>query len=44
MIRRISETVAEIEVGPENRDNILPRMLCLLEEVDFDHWALVELL
>ena len=40
MIKRVSETVVEIEVGSENKDNILPYTLCLLEEVDFDHWGI----
>ena len=40
IIRRVSETVAEIEASPIPKDNLLAYTWCLLEEVEFDHWGI----
>jgi 4-oxalocrotonate tautomerase family enzyme len=40
MIKRVSEIVSEIESSPAPKDNLLAYTLCLLEEVDFDHWGI----
>jgi 4-oxalocrotonate tautomerase family enzyme len=39
MIKRVSETVAEIEASPSPKDNLLTRTWCLIEEVDFENWG-----
>lgn len=40
MIKRVSETVAEIEASPNPKDNLVPYTWCLIEEVDFDGWGI----
>jgi len=40
MIKRVSETVAEIEAGPEAKDKLVPYTWCLVEEVDFAGWGI----
>lgn len=40
MIKRVSETVAEIEAGPEAKDKLVPHTWCLVEEVDFAGWGI----
>jgi len=40
MIKRVSETVAEIESSPAPKDNLLAYTWCVLEEVEFDHWGI----
>ena len=35
MIKRVSETVAEIEASPSPKDSLLGYTWCVLEEVDF---------
>jgi len=39
MIKRVSETVAEIEAIPSPKDSLLGYTWCVLEEVDFGHWG-----
>jgi 4-oxalocrotonate tautomerase len=39
MIKRVSETVAEIEASPSPKDSLLGYTWCVLEEVDFGHWG-----
>ena len=39
MIKRVSETVSEIEASPSPKDGLLGYTWCLLEEVEFDHWG-----
>ena len=40
MIKRVSETVAEIEASPNPKDNLVPHTWCVIEEVDFDNWGI----
>ena len=41
MIKRDSETVAEIEANPKQKDNLgLPYPRCVIEEVDFAAWGI----
>ena len=40
MIKRVSETVAEIEASPNPKDNLVPHTWCLIEEVDFENWGI----
>ena len=40
MIKRVSETVAEIEASPEPKDNLVPFTWCVIEEVDFAAWGI----
>ena len=40
MIKRVSETVAEIEASPNPKDNLVPYTWCLIEEVDFEGWGI----
>ena len=40
MIKRVSEIVAEIEASPSPKDSLLGYTWCMLEEVEFDHWAI----
>ncbi len=40
MIKRVSETVAEIEASPSPKDNIVPYTWCVIEEVDFENWGI----
>ena len=40
MIKRVSETVAEIETSPEPKDNLVPYTWCVIEEVDFGAWGI----
>ena len=39
MIKRVSETVSEIEASPKVKDHLLGYTWCVLEEVEFDHWG-----
>ena len=39
MIKRVSETVSEIEASPSPKDSLLGYTWCVLEEVDFGHWG-----
>ncbi len=40
MIKRVSETVAEIEASPNPKDNLVPHTWCVIEEVDFEGWGI----
>ena len=40
IIKRVSETVAEIEASPAPKDNLVPYTWCLIEEVDFENWGI----
>ena len=40
MIKRVSETVAEIEASPNPKDNLVPHTWCVIEEVDFGNWGI----
>lgn len=40
MIARVSEVVAEIEAGPENKEKLLPHTWCVIEEVEFANWGI----
>ncbi|MBW1890688.1 MAG: 4-oxalocrotonate tautomerase family protein [Deltaproteobacteria bacterium] len=40
MIKRVSETVAEIETSPHPKDNLMPHTWCVIEEVDFENWGI----
>ena len=40
MIKRVSETVAEIEASPNPKDNLVPHTWCIIEEVDFENWGI----
>ncbi len=40
MIKRVSETVAEIEASPIPKDNLVPYTWCVIEEVDFMNWGI----
>ena len=40
MIKRVSETVAEIEASPKPKDNLVLYTWCVIEEVDFDNWGI----
>ena len=40
MIKRVSETVAEIEASPEPKDNLVNYTWCVIEEVDFANWGI----
>ena len=39
MIKRVSETVAEIEASPNPKDNLVPYTWCV-EEVEFGNWGI----
>lgn len=39
MIKRVSETVSEIEASPKPKDSLLGYTWCVLEEVDFGYWG-----
>ena len=39
MIKRVSETVAEIEAGPHPKDNLVPYTWCVIDEVEFGNWG-----
>jgi len=39
MIKRVSETVAEIEASPSPKDNLVGYTWCVIEEVDFANWG-----
>ena len=39
MIKRVCETVAEIEASPEPKDNLVPYTWCVIEDVDFGAWC-----
>ena len=40
MIKRVSETVAEIEASSNPKDNLVPHTWCVIEEVDFGNWGI----
>jgi len=40
MIKRVSETVAEIEASPSPKDNPVPYKWGGIEEVDFENWGI----
>jgi 4-oxalocrotonate tautomerase family enzyme len=40
MIKRVSETVAEIEASPASKDNLVLYTWCVIEEVDFENWGI----
>jgi 4-oxalocrotonate tautomerase len=40
MIKRVSETVAEIEASPNPKENLVPYTWCVIEEVDFGNWGI----
>ncbi len=40
MIKRVSETVAEIEASPSPKDNLVPYTWCVIEEVKFENWGI----
>jgi 4-oxalocrotonate tautomerase len=40
MIKRVSETVSEIEARPSPKDSLLGYTWCVLEEVDFGNWGI----
>ena len=40
IIKRVSETVAEIEASPSPKDNLVPYAWCVIEEVDFENWGI----
>ena len=40
MIKRVSETVAEIEASPNPKDNLVPYTWCVIEEVEFENWGI----
>lgn len=40
MIRRVSETVAEIEARPNPKENLIPHTWCVIEEVDYGAWGI----
>jgi len=39
MIKRVSETVAEIEASPSPNDHLIAYTWCVIEEVDFANWG-----
>jgi len=39
MIKRVSETVAEIEASPHPKDNLVPHTWCVIDEVEFENWG-----
>ena len=40
MIKRVSETVAEIEASPHPKDNLVPYAWCVIEAVEFENWGI----
>jgi 4-oxalocrotonate tautomerase family enzyme len=40
MIKRVSETVSEIEASPSPKDGLLAYTWCVIEEVEFDNWGI----
>ncbi len=38
MVKRVSETVAEVEAGVEGKDKMLPYTWCLIDEVEDGNW------
>jgi 4-oxalocrotonate tautomerase len=40
MIKRVSETVAEIEASPHPKDNLVPYTWCVIDEVEFENWGI----
>jgi 4-oxalocrotonate tautomerase family enzyme len=40
MIKRVSETVTEIEASPSPKDNLVAYTWCAIEEVDFENWGI----
>ena len=39
MMKRVSETVAEIEASPHPKDNLVPYTWCVIDEVEFENWG-----
>lgn len=40
MIKRVSETVSEIEASPHPNDHLLGYTWCVIEEIEFDNWGI----
>ncbi len=40
MIKRVSETVSEIEASPSPNEGIMAYTWCVIEEVEFDNWGI----
>ena len=40
MIKRVSETVSEIETRPSSNQGLLPHTWCVIEEVAFENWGI----
>ena len=40
MIKRVSETVAEIEASPSPKDGLIGYTWCVIEEIDFENWGI----
>ena len=40
MIKRVSETVAEIEARPNPKENLIPHTWCVIEEVNYGAWGI----
>ena len=40
MIKRVSETVAEIEASPSPKDHLVGYTWCVIEEIDFENWGI----
>ena len=40
MIKRVSETVAEIEASPSPKDHLVAYTWCVIEEIDFENWGI----
>lgn len=39
MIKRVSETVAEIEASPHPKDSLVPYTWCVIDEVEYENWG-----
>jgi len=40
MIKRVSETVSEIEASPHSNEHLLGYTWCVIEEVPFENWGI----
>jgi 4-oxalocrotonate tautomerase len=40
MIKKVSETVAEIEARPNPKENLIPHTWCVIEEVNYGAWGI----
>lgn len=40
MIKRVSETVAEIEASLHPKDYLVPYTWCVIDEVEFENWGI----